>query len=278
MIKVKKEYLILSILILPFVLGGLFIHFKQRAIFSDYVMVRDNYVKNPTLQTESELIKLIAAQHKETEEYPIPYLLSEPYIDDESKENLMLLSLKNRHYKLSEIILNIMPRWIPNSVGDDKLVDAIPMYKRAGEILQRFDSSDMPKNIYRIKVVYAINAMPLSEFYNKYAADILDLHYYQFGTYIQTVLSYLGCNQDEKVWVSITGDVTASSMSRSNLPVNKEFNEAIYFQQVAAIKKGVVPELTESCKMRMDNEKSTVLEFNNGALYSSPNPFTNIKI
>lgn len=237
-----------------------------------YLNVKSQYLLNHDEKTKNDFLNLVRNQNGL---FVFQYLLFQQPFEKDDKKGLILKAIDDKDYKFASYLLNYIPEWVPNAVDIDiignkkeKHVDFIKFYKQIGEKISTIDSSNLTERLYNIKVIYSVNTMSIGAFYSKYAHDILNTGRLSNGVYIQAIFSYLGCSQEEMAWKTISKDDTPAVMNPYSLKNIKNINEEEFFDQEKALKNRVVPEISQRCKVRFDNEKNTKLKFTNGFKYS----------
>ncbi|EMX3307216.1 hypothetical protein AAG029_004418 [Salmonella enterica] len=270
----KTRIAFLSLIIVVVIVAMGLVFYKLNKENEKYVNIKSQYLLNPDAKNKTDFLNLVSKQ-KDLSVFSLS-LFQQPFEKDNKKE-LILKALDAGDYKFASYLLSYIYAWIPNEVDinflgnrKEQTINFINFYKQIGEKIFNVDSSNLTDKLYNIKVIYAVNTMNIGDFYSKYAFDILKTGRLSNGVYIQAIFSYLGCLQEEMAWKTLTKADTPAVMNEAyGLKDIKDTNEAEFFKQKKALKNRVLPDMSQRCKVRFDNEENTKLKFINGFNYSN---------
>lgn len=247
---VKIGYIVSVVAVALIMTGG---YFNNKSRENNYLSAKHLYLNEPSQQHKEAFLALIKEQNES--------LLSEPFNRDD-KEELVLTAIKEKDYNFINFLISYFPEWYISQVGSPS--NYFERFNRIGEKLADLDSSKLSKKAYNVKIAYAINTMPIQDFYQKYSEDILNTKEFTLASYIQIVFSYLGCRQETLAWKNYSHSDTPATLNKYELPDINTINQNEFWKQKADLLSGKVPDISSQCLQRLENSGNVILEFSNG--------------
>ena len=261
-LKTVKIGCIVSGVIVALLMTG--IYFIKKSRENTYISVKNDYLTNPSQQNKDAYLSLIKEQDKS--------VFSKPFNGD-NKEDILLTAIKEKDYDFINYLISYFPHWFVSQVGypsflnyDSNSVNYLESYKNIGKNLSDLDSNKLSYDAYNIKIAYAINTMPIRDFYQKYSNDILNnTEHFPLASYIQSVFFYLGCKQERLAWKTFSMSNAPAPLNKYELPEINAINQNEFLEQKADLLNSRVPKISSQCKQRLENSGSVILKFANGS-------------
>lgn len=254
---VKIGYIISGVAVALIMTGG---YFNNKSRENIYLAAKYLYLNEPSEQHKKDYLTVIKEQNES--------LFSEPFNRDD-KEELVLTAIKEKDYSFVNFLISYFPEWYISQVGNGE-INYFEKYNKIGEKLASLDSSKLSREAYNVKIAYAINTMPIRDFYQKYSEDILNnSKEFPLASYIQIIFSYLGCRQETLAWKNYSHSDTPATLNKYELPDINTINQNEFWKQKADLLSGKVPDIGSECKQRLENSGNVILEFSNGKALNS---------
>lgn len=238
-------------------------YFNNKSRENAYLSAKHLYLNEPSQQHKEAYLALIKEQSES--------IFSNPF-DSDDKEELVLTAIKEKDYSFINFLSSYFTEWYISQVDSASMfiksnseINYFEKYHKIGEKLADLDSSKLSRKAYNIKIAYAINTMPIRDFYQKYSEDILNNSKdFTFGRYIQIVFSYLGCRQETLAWKNYSHSNTPATLSKYELPDINTINQNEFWKQKEDLLSGKVPDISKQCLQRLENSANVILDFSNG--------------
>lgn len=257
---VKIGYIVGGVAVALIMTGG---YFNNKSRENTYLAAKHLYLSEPSEQHKEAYLSLIKKQDKS--------IFSKPF-DSDDKEEVLLTAIKQKDYDFINYLISYFPHWFVSQIGSPAIfsysndpVNYFESYKNIGKHLSDLDSNKLSYDTYNVKIAYAINTMPIRDFYQKYSEDILNTKEFTLASYIQIVFSYLGCRQETLAWKNYSHSDTPATLNKYELPDINTINQNEFWKQKADLLSGKIPDISSECKQRLENSGNVILKFSNGS-------------
>ncbi|HHR6469859.1 TPA: hypothetical protein ACS8CE_003474 [Providencia alcalifaciens] len=256
---VKIGYIVSGVAVALIMTGG---YFNNKSRENNYLSAKHLYLNEPSQQHKEAFLALIKEQSES--------IFSNPF-DSDDKEELVLTAIKEKDYSFINFLSSYFTEWYISQVDSASMfiksngeINYFEKYHKIGEKLADLDSSKLSRKAYNVKIAYAINTMPIRDFYQKYSEDILNTKEFTLASYIQIVFSYLGCRQETLAWRNYSHSDTPATLNKYELPDINTINQNEFWKQKADLLSGKVPDISSQCLQRLESSGNVILEFSNG--------------